>query len=137
MQIVDGFLGILLLHLMRQSNTFMHNTGSGNVLVRKFNVLVEEKFRTIKKVSDYAALLFVTPNYLNNIIKQATGNCAGFHIRQRVVWKAIRRAKLTGASMKEVALELGFDDNAHFSKFFKKAAGNNFSEIRKFHWSEK
>ena len=70
--------------------------------------------------------------YLNNIIKQATGNCAGFHIRQRIAGEAIRQAKLTGASMKEVASALGFDDNAHFSKFFKKTAGKNFSDIRKY-----
>ena len=94
-------------------------------------MLLEQKFKTNKKVSDYAALLFVTPNYLNEIIKHATGNSAGFHIRQKVALEAVRQTKLTGASMKEVAGRLGFNDNAHFSKFFKKVAGRNFSDLKK------
>ncbi|MBO9566561.1 MAG: helix-turn-helix domain-containing protein [Niastella sp.] len=133
MQVLSGMLGILLLHLMRTSNADVCNTGSGNknVLVHRFNALIEQKFRSNRKVSDYATMLLVTPNYLNEIIKQVTGKSAGFHIRQRVALEAIRQAKLTGASMKEVAWQLGFNDNAHFSKFFKKVAGRNFSDINK------
>lgn len=133
MQVLSGMLGILLLHLMRKSNACACNTGNGNrnILVHRFNALVEQKFRSNKKVAEYAGMLLVTPNYLNEIIKQVTGKSAGFHIRQRVALEAIRQAKLTGASMKEVAWHLGFNDNAHFSKFFKKVAGRNFSDINK------
>jgi YesN/AraC family two-component response regulator len=38
--------------------------------------------------------------------------------------------------MKEVAWNLGFLDNAHFSRLFKKVAGTNFSDIRKSHLSK-
>ena len=132
-QMLVGFLSIFLLQIIRKLNTLTGqiNYGPRHALVHKFNVLLEQKFRTNKKVSDYAALLFVTPNYLNEIIKHATGNSAGFHIRQRVALEAVRQAKLTGASMKEVAGRLGFHDNAHFSKFFKKVAGRNFSDLKK------
>lgn len=134
LQILSGFLNIFLFHLMRKSGAFICNSGNENsiVLVRKFNVLLDQHFRTNKKVSDYAALLFVSPNYLNQTVKQATGKSAGVYIRQRIVLEAVRQAKLTGASMKEVAYDLGFNDNGHFSKYFKKAAGKNFSEIRKY-----
>jgi AraC family transcriptional regulator, transcriptional activator of pobA len=33
--------------------------------------------------------------------------------------------------MKETAYLLGFDDLAHFSKFFKNLAGINYSDFRK------
>ncbi|MBO9562711.1 MAG: helix-turn-helix domain-containing protein [Niastella sp.] len=132
-QMLIGFLNIFLLRIIRKLNASVGQAGHGPkyALVHKFNVLLEQKFKTNKKVADYAALLFVTPNYLNEIIKHATGNSAGFHIRQRVALEAVRQAKLTGASMKEVAGRLGFNDNAHFSKFFKKVAGRNFSELKK------
>lgn len=132
-QMLIGFLSIFLLQIIREWKTIMGETSHtpGHPLVNKFNALLEQKFKTNKKVADYAALLFVTPNYLNEIIKHTTGNCAGFHIRQRVVLEAVRQAKLTGASMKEVAGRLGFHDNAHFSKFFKKVSGRNFSDLRK------
>jgi len=132
-QMLVGFLSIFLLHITRKlpASAAGISHDARHTLIHKFNVLLEQKFKTSKKVADYAALLFVTPNYLNEIIKQATGNSVGFHIRQRVMLEAVRQARLTGASMKEVAWQLGFHDNAHFSKFFKKVAGRNFSELRK------
>jgi AraC-like DNA-binding protein len=33
--------------------------------------------------------------------------------------------------MKEVAYSLGFEDIAHFSRFFKNTAGMNFTDFRK------
>jgi AraC family transcriptional activator of pobA len=138
LQILSGYLNIFLFQLMRKLDLVICNTGneSSITLVRKFNVLLEQRFRTNKRVSDYAALLFVSPNYLNETIKQVTGKSVGILIRQRVALEAVRQVKLTGASMKEVAYDLGFNDNSHFSKFFKKAAGKNFTEIRKYFFNK-
>ena len=58
-------------------------------------------------------------NYLNEIIKKTTGYSAGYHIRQRVVLEAKRKAAYSDSCMKEIAYHLGFCDIAHFSKFFK------------------
>jgi len=132
-QILSGFLGIFLLHLIRKSDLFMYISSKKNqhVLVRRFNALLEQEFKTSKRVSYYATMLSITPSHLNEIIKQATGRSAGSHIRERIVLEAVRQAKLRGASLKEVAYDLGFSDNAHFSKFFKKVAGTNFSDIKR------
>lgn len=133
-QVLSGFMNIFLFHLMRKLDFLNCNNGDERrfSLIHKFNFLLEQNFKTNKKVSEYASLLSVTPNYLNASIKQATGNSASTHIRRRVVMEAVRKANLTGASMKEVAFDLGFNDNAHFSKFFKKASGTNFSELKKY-----
>jgi AraC-like DNA-binding protein len=132
-QILSGFLGIFLLHMIRKSNLFIYITGkkTQHTLVRRFNALLEQEFKTSKRVSYYARMLSVTPSHLNEIIKQTTGRSAGSHIRQRVVLEAVHQARLRGASLKEVAYDLGFTDNAHFSKFFKKIAGANFSDIKR------
>lgn len=138
LQILSGFLGIFLLHLIRKSNLFMCITGekTKHMLARRFNALLEREFKACKRVSYYAAMLSVTPAYLNWIMKQATGRSAGSCIRQRVVVEAVRQVKLRGASLKEIAYDLGFNDTGHFSKFFKKAAGKNFSDIKKSFRSE-
>ncbi|WP_276481598.1 helix-turn-helix domain-containing protein [Paraflavitalea pollutisoli] len=137
LHILGGFLNIFVLHLMRATDCFVPVSGnvSQHMLVRKFNALLEEKFMTKRKVSEYAALLSVTANYLNGTIKQATGQSVGLHIRQRIVLEAVRQAKLKGASLKEVAYSLGFHDNAHFSRYFKKTAGRNFSDIKRHHFN--
>lgn len=134
MPMLSAFLNIFLFHMMRKLNNYLYHTDTSFrcTLVHQFNLLLEQHFKTNKKVSDYASLLAVTPNYLNYTIRQATGQSAGNLIRQRIVLEAVRQARLTGATMKEVAYNLGFSDNAHFSKFFKKAAGRNFTEIKKY-----
>jgi AraC family transcriptional regulator, transcriptional activator of pobA len=132
-QVLGGFMSVLLFNLTRKINLLCCSSDDGRrfILIQRFNLLVERHFKTNKKVSDYAALMAITPNYLNLAIKKATGNSAGTHIRRRVILEAIRKVNLTGASLKEVAGDLGFNDYAHFSKFFKKGVGKNFSDVRK------
>jgi AraC family transcriptional activator of pobA len=127
------YLKIFLIYLTRQSNallqTMMQNR---NVeLVKSFTALVEKNFKTIKRVNEYAKGLYVTPNYLNEIVKKVTGHSAGQHIRQRVVLEAKRQATYSGTCMKEIAWDLGFGDIAHFSKFFKTTAGISFTSFKK------
>lgn len=137
-QVLRGFLGIFLLHLIRTSSLFVYVRGSKrqHILMRKFNALLEQEFKNCKKVSCYANMLSVTPSYLNEIIKQVTGKSVGMHIRERVVLEAVRQAISRGASLKEVAYNLGFSDSAHFSKFFKNVSGMNFSDIKRSYYSE-
>ncbi|MFN8354071.1 MAG: helix-turn-helix transcriptional regulator [Spirosomataceae bacterium] len=106
--------------------------GSRSVcLVRQFQELVDNQFKTKSKVSDYAERLNVTPNHLNDTVKRITGQPASEHIKQRVILEAKRRAYFGNTSAKEIAYDLGFDDEAHFSKYFKNNTGQTFSEYRK------
>ena len=100
-------------------------------LVRQFQDLVEREFQTHPKVADYAAKLGITPSHLNDTVKKVTGQPASEHIKQRVVVEAKRRAFYGNASAKEIAYALGFDDEAHFSKYFKTNTGQTFSAYRK------
>jgi AraC family transcriptional regulator, transcriptional activator of pobA len=100
-------------------------------LTRKFLEQVEQNFVMMKRVSDYARRLSVSANYLNVTVKQVSGASAGQHIRRRVIMEAKRKASIDGLSMKEIAWQLGFEDIAHFSKYFKKGHGVNFSTFKK------
>ena len=82
-------------------------------------------------VSDYAGQLCVTPNYLNRTVKKVTGFTASHHIQQQIILEAKRKAIYSSVSMKEVAYYLGFDNLAHFSKFFKNNCGMNFTDFKK------
>ena len=81
-------------------------------------------------VSDYARELAISANYLNHVMKRFTGFTASHHIQQHTILEAKRRALYLGTSMKETAYSLGFEDLAHFSKFFKKNAGTSFREFK-------
>lgn len=132
-KILVGYFKILLIYLTRRSDTAPQpvSRSSNTELVNRFLSSVEKQFITNKKVTDYASHLAVTPNYLNEIVKRISGFPASYHIQQRIVLEAKRHATYSGASMKEIAYHLGFEDIAHFSKYFKNVAGQSFSEFRK------
>lgn len=99
-------------------------------LVKEFKRLVEANFRQIHKVGDYAERLHVTANYLNEVFKAETGYSAKAFIQERLTVEAKHLARFGHLSSKAVAYQLGFDDPAHFSKFFKNCTGANFSQYR-------
>lgn len=99
--------------------------------VKQYLDLVHTHFLEWRRVADYADHLCVTPNYLNAKIKKATGYTAGHHIQQRIILEAKRQALRNGLRMKEVAHYLGFEDSAHFSKYFKNGTGVNFTSYIK------
>lgn len=98
----------------------------------QFRRLLFQKFRSMKKVKDYAAALNVTEKYLNELVKEHTGDSASRIIYKQVVLEA-KRLIHTGITAKEVAYDLGFDDPGHFSKFFKAQTGHSPSEFRIVH----
>jgi AraC-like DNA-binding protein len=52
-------------------------------------------------------------------------------IRERLISEAKRLLFYSDKSIKEIAYELGFEDAAHFSKFFKNYTNQNPSNVRK------
>jgi AraC family transcriptional activator of pobA len=86
----------------------------------QFKSLIDQQFRQLKTVSDYADALHIKAVQLNEISKQLSGITAGTHIRNRIILEAQRLLQHTDLSAKEIAYELGFEDPHYFSRFFKK-----------------
>jgi len=132
--ILRGYLKIFLIHLTRQFEDrpeIMLQGGRNLRLIANFFSLLEKAYQRQKQVRYYAAELGVTANYLNEIIKNSTGVSASIHIRNRIILEAKRNLSNIGLTMKEIAYNLGFDDTAHFSKYFKNATGHNFTDYKK------
>jgi len=132
-EILRGLLNIFIIYFLRNLDDHNRETlqTRETALVRKFTGLVKKNFQVKKLVSDYAADLCVTPNYLNRVVKKITHTTASYHIQQQIVLEAKRQAIYSGMSMKEIAYHLGFDNLAHFSKFFKNNCGINFTTFKK------
>lgn len=130
---LQGLLKILMIHLSRkiESTDCFPVHGINNELLKKFLLLLDKNFVSKKFVNDYASDLFISPNYLNEVIKKGTGFPASYHIQQRIILEAKRLALHSEISMKEIAYQLGYADMAHFSKFFKVNCGINFTDFRK------
>ena len=133
LEILSGLFKVFLIYMKRQSTTIRQEevTCSHTRLFNSFYAKLDHQFRAKKQVADYANELFVSPNYLSEVVKKVTGHSASYHIRQRTVQEAKRLIMYNDANMKMVASSLGFEDLSHFSKYFKNAAGMNFTAFRK------
>jgi AraC-like DNA-binding protein len=81
---------------------------------------IENDFKSKHTPNDYAVLLNISPNALARITKKYFNKTLTKLIAERIIIEAKRELYLTSKSIKEVAYELGFDDEYYFSRFFKK-----------------
>jgi AraC-like DNA-binding protein len=100
-------------------------------LIRQYNLLVEIHFRQQHQVQFYAALLNKSPKTISNYFALYSKKTPLQVITERLITEAKRLFYYTDKSVKEIAAELGFDEVAHFSKFFKNNTSQNPSELRK------
>ncbi|MBV7533469.1 AraC family transcriptional regulator [Chitinophaga sp. sic0106] len=105
----------------------LHN----NLLLRNFRKLVEQHYMQLRLPKDYAAMLYVTPNYLNAFCQHMLGKSAGEVIRDRVLLEAKRLLVNADTNISAIAYQLNFADNSYFTKFFRKYAGVTPEEFRK------
>ncbi|MEL6835782.1 MAG: helix-turn-helix domain-containing protein [Bacteroidota bacterium] len=101
--------------------------------IRQFNVLVDMHFRTKRKVKDYAEMLHKSPKTLSNLFATYNQQSPQQIIQDRVFLEAKRLILFTDKQTQEIAYDLGFDDPAYFSRFFKKQAGMTPSTFRDQH----
>ncbi|HSC39672.1 MAG TPA: AraC family transcriptional regulator [Chitinophagaceae bacterium] len=101
-----------------------------DLVIRFFNLL-SRHFKEERSVQYYAELLFVTPKYLTESVKEMTGKTAGEFIDEAVIMEAKILLGTSSLSVSEVADTLHFSDQFFFAKFFKKHAGVTPSDYRK------
>lgn len=100
-------------------------------IIREYNLLVEKHFRELHHVKDYANLLFKSPKTLSNLFPKYSHKSPIMFINERILLEAKRLLLYSTKSTKEIALELGYKDPGHFSKFFKKHQGISPSLFKK------
>ena len=96
---------------------------AGPALVGRFQKLVGTNVLTTRTVADYAALLAVSPNHLNKVVKEVTGKTASDSISEMLVQEAKSLLRYTDSSVAEIAYKLDFSDPASFNRFFKGGTG--------------
>jgi AraC family transcriptional activator of pobA len=99
-------------------------------IIRKFNLLVEANFKTEHSVSFYAEQLCKAPKTLSNLFAIFNQKTPSQIVQDRITVEAKRLLCYTDRSIKHITFELGFEDVAYFSNFFKKQTGISPSDFR-------
>jgi AraC-like DNA-binding protein len=93
------------------------------LISKQFSSLLDKDFIDIKQPRAYAEKMKISTAYLNECLKKTTGKPVTYHIQQRVVLEAKRLLYHSNKSVKEIAVELGYDDYPYFSRLFSKVTG--------------
>lgn len=92
---------------------------SAPFILQNLKNYIELHFKTKHSASDYADLLNISPKALAKITKNHFNKTLTNLIAERIIIEAKRELYLTNKPVKEIAYELGYDDEHYFSRFFK------------------
>ena len=92
-------------------------------LHQRFRALLEQDFRSVHRVADYAARLRVRPGQLNAALQRAVNRSAIELVHERLHLEARRLLLHTDARVTAIAARLGFADASYFNRFFRRLAG--------------
>ncbi|WP_448103528.1 helix-turn-helix domain-containing protein [Pedobacter panaciterrae] len=101
---------------IQETNPLM---GKQLAIVQNLRNAIEENFRIMHSASDYADMLHVTPIALARVTKNHFNKTLSDLITERIIVEAKRELYLTDKTVKEIAYELGYEDEYYFSRVFK------------------
>jgi len=95
-----------------------------------FKDLLDERFLTLKKVSEYSVLLHLSEKRLTHATITMLGTTPKQMIDERVLLESKRLLSHTSNSIKEISFSLGFDEPSNFIKYFRKHTQQTPVEFR-------
>lgn len=91
-------------------------------ILQNLKNFIEIHFRNKHSASEYADLLNISSKALAKITKTHFNKTLTDLISERIIIEAKRELYLTDKAIKEIAYELGYEDEHYFSRFFKNNA---------------
>jgi AraC family transcriptional activator of pobA len=126
----DLLLSYLKIFLVESSRTKMAQREAAYAgdekkpaLLDELQQLIDVQYKTLKSPGAYAKQLHISEKSLNKICKQHFNKTLTNLIAERLTIEAKRELYLTAKPVKQIAFELGYNDEFYFSRFFKKQAG--------------
>jgi AraC-like DNA-binding protein len=119
-------LTLFLIHSTRtkKQQQMIEKEQGEDAITDLFSMYVDKHFREQHSVAFYADLLHLSPKSLSKKLHRMQHSTPSEVIKERIITEAKRELFYTGKSVKEIAYELGFEDPAYFTRFFKKATGH-------------
>jgi YesN/AraC family two-component response regulator len=94
-----------------------------DIVFSRFIRLLEEHYRTERRVNWYAKQLEITPKYLSEVVKEVSKRTPNDWIDHYVILEIRVLLKNSTKSIKEITEELNFPNQSFFGKYFKEHVG--------------
>lgn len=102
----------------------------GDKIFRKFVLMLAHNDDRLRSVSEFAERLCVSPKYLSSLCLQHASMTAGALITQSTIAAIKQQLLYSELSIKEIALQMGFDNLSFFGKYVKKHLGMSPNKFR-------
>lgn len=98
--------------------------------LQRFNQLINRDYALQRSVEDYATELGISAAHLNAICQTQTQRNALSLIHERVLLEACRCLTYTVQPVSAIAYQLGYNDPAYFTRFFRRHTGLSPRQFR-------
>lgn len=99
--------------------------------VDRFLTFVHADFQINHEVQYYAEKLYLTPNYLNELVKKVTGMPAKQIIQTKLINESKKYLLYSDLTIAEISERLSFETPSYFIRFFRKRTGCTPLQYRK------
>jgi len=125
--ILRNLIHILLLRIREIYRPYvkqiMMSSSRASRLANTFKHMLERDFIKNRSVQKYASELNISSKYLYDVVKATFGKTPRDFINDMLLLEAKVQLGSTDKSISEIAYNLQFDDQAHFSHFIKQKTG--------------
>ena len=136
--LIASYIELLLNHSNRfYERQFITRSHVNKDVLTRFEKVVDDYFASdmaldsgLPSVRYCADKLYLSPNYLGDLLKKETGKSAQDNIQLKLIDVAKEKIFDPSKSISEIAYELGFKYPQHFTRMFKKQVGVSPSEFR-------
>lgn len=128
--LVRAFVGMMAEIYAGRCHHASQKESRSQQVTAQFKTLINQQFKEEKSPAAYATQLHLSPSYLHELVRDATGLSPTHWIQQEVMMEARRLLYYSDLSIKEVGYELGYEDPTYFSRLFRQTVGVSPARFR-------
>lgn len=128
--LVESLINSFLRYVLRYSTSSERQADERDPRVGQVIELIDEHYRSEKSCDFYASALNLTKKRINEIVKGELGKTVTQLIHDRIILEANRELAFSNRTIKNLALDLGFNDPAYFSRFYQNQMNESPAQFR-------
>lgn len=117
--LMESYMQAFLFHLSSLVETSEAFGNKPDSAVAELMRLIDTHFVEQRETDFYSEKLSMTNKTVNEVSKKGTGKTVKQHLQERLVLEIKKEIRLGRKSLKEIAFDLGFNEPAYFTRFFK------------------